>query len=118
MSEWVTGIVVISEVVAPMYVVLSEAEKHVAYGELVGTTECKSYNRGVAQTEDVTIEFSSTLYQRYKNSPKSRNCLKTQGGRRVKVCECHIYITRQGTKSIRPGDLTFEVRAYRAVEGP
>jgi len=32
-----TGIVVISEVRAFMYVVLSRAEKHVSYGELVGT---------------------------------------------------------------------------------
>jgi hypothetical protein len=37
-----TGIVVISEVVALMYLVLSKAEKHVPYGELVGTTECKT----------------------------------------------------------------------------
>jgi len=37
-----TGIVVISEVVALMYVVLSKAEKHVPYEELVGTTECKT----------------------------------------------------------------------------
>jgi len=29
-----------SVVDAVMYVVLSEAEKHVPYGELVGTTEC------------------------------------------------------------------------------
>jgi hypothetical protein len=32
--------VVISEVDAIMYVVLSKEEQHVAYGELVGTTEC------------------------------------------------------------------------------
>jgi hypothetical protein len=31
---------VTSVVDAVMYVVLSEAEKHVPYGELVGTTEC------------------------------------------------------------------------------
>ena len=35
-----TGNVVISEVDALTYVVLSKAEKHVACGELVGTTEC------------------------------------------------------------------------------
>jgi len=34
------GHVVISEVDALMYVVLSKAEKHVPYGELVGITEC------------------------------------------------------------------------------
>jgi hypothetical protein len=38
--ELMTGNVVISEVVALMYVVLSKAEKHVHYGELVGSTEC------------------------------------------------------------------------------
>jgi len=32
--------VVISEVDALMYVVLSKAEQHVPYGKLVGTTEC------------------------------------------------------------------------------
>jgi len=30
----------VTSVVDVMYVVLSEAEKHVPYGELVGTTEC------------------------------------------------------------------------------
>ena len=35
-----TGNVVISEINALMYVVLSRAEKHVPYGELVNTTEC------------------------------------------------------------------------------
>ena len=34
------GIVVISKVDALMYAVLSKAEKHVPYVELVGTTEC------------------------------------------------------------------------------
>ena len=38
--ERIIGNVVISEVDAPMYVVVSEAEKHVSYGELVSTTEC------------------------------------------------------------------------------
>jgi len=31
---------VMSEVVAVMCVVLSQADKYVSYGELVGTTEC------------------------------------------------------------------------------
>jgi len=35
-----TGIIVISEKSALKYVVLSKAEKHVPYGELVDTTEC------------------------------------------------------------------------------
>ena len=35
-----TDSVVISEVDAFMYVVLSKAQKHVPYGKLVGTTEC------------------------------------------------------------------------------
>jgi hypothetical protein len=34
------GNVVVCYVNALMYVVLSKAEKHVPYGELVGTTEC------------------------------------------------------------------------------
>jgi hypothetical protein len=38
-----TSNVVISEVDALMYVVLSEAEKHVSYRELVGTTECITF---------------------------------------------------------------------------
>ena len=42
--EKMTGNVVISEVDALMYVVLSKAEKHVPYGELIGTTECTTYN--------------------------------------------------------------------------
>jgi len=35
-----TGNVVISEVDALVNVVLSKAEKHVRFGQLVGTTEC------------------------------------------------------------------------------
>jgi hypothetical protein len=35
-----TGNVVISEVDALMYVVLSEAAKHAPYGKVVGTTKC------------------------------------------------------------------------------
>jgi hypothetical protein len=34
-----TGNIIISEVDALMYVVLSKAEKHVPYGELFGTTD-------------------------------------------------------------------------------
>ena len=34
------GSIVISEVYALMYVVLSKEEKHVPYSELVGTTKC------------------------------------------------------------------------------
>ena len=37
--ERTTGNVVISEVDDLMYVLLSKAEKHVSYGELVGTRE-------------------------------------------------------------------------------
>jgi hypothetical protein len=39
-SEKMTVNVVISEEEALVYVVLSKAEKHMPYGELVGTTEC------------------------------------------------------------------------------
>jgi len=38
--ERVIGSVVIFEVDAVMYVALRKAEKHLLYGELVGTTEC------------------------------------------------------------------------------
>ena len=38
--ERLPGNIVISKVDALMYVILSMAEKHVLYGELVGTTEC------------------------------------------------------------------------------
>jgi len=38
--ELMNGNVVISEVVALMYVLLSTVEKHVPFGELVGITEC------------------------------------------------------------------------------
>jgi len=40
MLEPMTSIIVISEISAHKYVVLSKAEKHVPYGELVNTTEC------------------------------------------------------------------------------
>lgn len=43
-----TGIVTIPKIDALMYVILSEAKKHVPYGELVDTTECKHYIRAVA----------------------------------------------------------------------
>jgi hypothetical protein len=39
MLEPMTGIIVISEISALRHVVLSKAEKHVPYGELVDTTE-------------------------------------------------------------------------------
>jgi hypothetical protein len=35
-----TGIVVVFEVDVIIYVVVSKAEKHKSYGELVGNTEC------------------------------------------------------------------------------
>jgi hypothetical protein len=38
--ERMAGNIVMSGIVALTYVVLSEAEKHVPYGESVGTTEC------------------------------------------------------------------------------
>jgi hypothetical protein len=38
--EPLTGNVIISEVEAPTYVVLRNAEKQVHYGELVGITKC------------------------------------------------------------------------------
>jgi len=38
--ETMTGNVILSEVDALMYVVLSEAEKPVHYGKVVGTTKC------------------------------------------------------------------------------
>jgi len=38
--ELMTGIVMISKADALTYAVLSKAEKHVPYVELVGTTEC------------------------------------------------------------------------------
>jgi hypothetical protein len=40
MLEPMTGIIVISEISALRYVVLSKTEKDVPYGELVRTTEC------------------------------------------------------------------------------
>ena len=46
-----TGNVVITEVDVLMYVVLSGAEKHVTYEELVGITKVQRYSRGVAKTE-------------------------------------------------------------------
>jgi len=42
MLESMTDNVVISNVDLPMYVVISKAEKHVPYGELVGTTEYRT----------------------------------------------------------------------------
>jgi len=53
--EPLTGNVVISEVEALMYIVLSEAYKHVLYGQLFGAPEC-----GVAPPELVTTDFNCT----------------------------------------------------------
>jgi hypothetical protein len=39
MLQPITGNVLMSEVDTRMYVVLNKAEKHVPYGELVGTTK-------------------------------------------------------------------------------
>jgi len=44
-----------------MYVVLSEAKKHVPYGELGDTTECKCYIQAVAQTEIIITKFNCSL---------------------------------------------------------
>jgi hypothetical protein len=60
-----TGSVIISEVDAFMYVVLSEAKKHMPYGELGDTNECKCYIQAVAQTE--IIHFISPLPQACKS---------------------------------------------------
>jgi hypothetical protein len=38
------GNVVISKVDSPMYVVLSEAEKHLPHGNIVGTTKCITFD--------------------------------------------------------------------------
>jgi hypothetical protein len=53
--ETITGNIVISGVDALMCVVLSKAEKYVAYGELVGSVphNIQRYIRGDAQTEVV-----------------------------------------------------------------
>ena len=40
MLELMTGIIAMSEISALRYVVLSKAEKHLPYGELVDTTDC------------------------------------------------------------------------------
>ena len=42
MLELMNGIIVISEISALRYVVLSKAERNVPYGELVDTTECNT----------------------------------------------------------------------------
>ena len=55
MLEPLTGNVVISEVEAVMYNVLSEAYKHALYGELFGAPAC-----GVALPELVTTDFNCT----------------------------------------------------------
>jgi hypothetical protein len=56
-----TGSVIIPEVDAIMYVILSEAKIHVPYGELVDTTECKRYISAVTQTEVIITKFNCSL---------------------------------------------------------
>jgi hypothetical protein len=56
-----TGSVIIPEVDALMYVVLREAKKHVPYGELVDTTECKHCIQAVTQTEVIITKFNCSL---------------------------------------------------------
>ena len=56
--ELITGNVIISQVDACMYVVLSMAEKLVPYGELVGVTESVMLQMRCSQTEVVITEFS------------------------------------------------------------
>ena len=41
MLEWMTDNVIISQVVAVMYVILNKAENRMTYGKLVGTTETR-----------------------------------------------------------------------------
>ena len=53
-----TGNVVISEVDVLVNVVLSEAEKHVPYGQL----NVKRYRRGVTQTEVVVTRLNCILF--------------------------------------------------------
>jgi len=58
---------VTSVVNALIYVVLSEAEKHVPYGESVGTTECMTYpwcrgNRGRYNRVQLYADESLAMY--------------------------------------------------------
>jgi hypothetical protein len=55
-----TGNVVIVEVVAVMYVVLSNAEKYVPYGEIVHQTMNAVEEVSVSPAEGVVCEFSHT----------------------------------------------------------
>ena len=57
-----TGSVIIPEVDALMYVVLSERKKKVPHGELIDTTECKRYIRAVAKTEVIITKFNCSLH--------------------------------------------------------
>jgi hypothetical protein len=59
--ETMTGTGIIPEVDAFMYVIISKAKKHVPYGELVDTTECKHYIRVVARTNVIITEFNCSL---------------------------------------------------------
>jgi len=56
--ETMTDDVVISEIVACMYVVLSKAEEHVPYGELVGTRGYIALYTRCRKTEIVITEFN------------------------------------------------------------
>jgi hypothetical protein len=53
-----TGNVVISEVDARMYVILSKAVEHVSYGELVGTREYITLQTRCRKTEIVITEIN------------------------------------------------------------
>jgi hypothetical protein len=63
-----TGNVVISEVDALMYVVLSNAEKLVRYGELVGTTECITLQTRCRTIRSCYKRVKLYLYLHYSNS--------------------------------------------------
>jgi hypothetical protein len=56
--ESMTDNVVITELDVLINVVLSGAEKHVIYEELVGTTKAQRYRRDVAKSERVVTEFN------------------------------------------------------------
>ena len=53
-----TGDVVISEVDAHMYVILSKAEEHMSYGELVGTREYITLQMRCHKTKVFITEFN------------------------------------------------------------
>jgi hypothetical protein len=85
-----TGNVVITEVNVLMYVVLSRAEKHVIYEELVGTTKAQRYSRGVAKSKVVVTEFDCISFF----SGKYRKRLSLQCcGRMAKGKEAGVWQT-------------------------